>query len=399
MAVDTPAKIAIVGAGPIGLEAALYARYLGYEVDLYERGVACEHLRRWSHVTPFTPWAMNTTPLAIAALTAQDERWTPAAPEAYLTYGELVDRYFQPLADCDLLADCVQPGTEVVRIGREGLLRADWFDDERRIDVPFRILVRDAEGRERIEFAEVVLDSSGVMGTPNPLGCGGVPAVGEARAAARVWYGVPDVEGADRARFAGRRTLVVGSGHAAATVVTTLARLNAHDPATQVAWSTRRVTTGEALGPVAELPDDPLSQRASLAKRANLLVAQEGGPVAHRPMTHVESIEYDEGAKTFAVELGGQDGGHETFDEVVACTGYRPDERMLTEMQLGPADRHGARLDAPHPEPDFYILGAKSFGRRDDFTIAVGHEQIRALFAVIGDRETLNLYATHPRVV
>src|SRR5687767_11258129 len=180
MAVDTPAKIAIVGAGPIGLEAALYARYLGYEVDLYEQGRACEHVRRLAHVAPFTPWAMNTTPLAIAALSAQDERWTPAAPEAYLTYGELVERYLQPLADCDLLADCLQPGTEVVRIGREGLLRADWFEDERRIDVPFRILVRDAEGRERIEFAEVVLDCSGVMGTPNPLGCGGVPAVGEA---------------------------------------------------------------------------------------------------------------------------------------------------------------------------------------------------------------------------
>jgi len=399
MAVDTPAKIAIIGAGPVGLEAALYARYLGYEVDLYERGRACEHLRRWGHVTPFTPWAMNTTPLAIAALTAQDERWKPAAPEAYLTYAELVERYFQPLADCDLLADCLQAGTEVLSVGREGLLRADWFDDERRIDVPFRLLVRDADGRERIEFAEVVLDCSGVMSTPNPLGCGGLPAVGEARAAAHLLFGVPDIEGTERERFAGRRTLVVGSGFAAATVVTALARLNAHDPATQVVWSTRRTSTGEALGPVAERADDPLSQRASLAQRANLLVAQEGGPITHRPMTHVESVEFDEGAETFAVELGGNDGGHEKFDEVIACTGYRPDERMLAEVQLAPADRHGARLDAPHPEPDFYMLGAKSFGRRDDFTIAVGHEQIRALFAVIGDRETLNLYDTHRKVV
>jgi hypothetical protein len=342
---------------------------------------------------------MNTTSLGIAALTAQDERWKPAAPEAYLTYAQLVDRYFQPLADCDLLADCLQAGTEVIGIGREGLLKAEWFEDERRIDVPFRILVRDAEGRERIEFADVLVDCSGVMRTPNPLGCGGVPAVGEARAAAHAWYGVPDVEGADRGRFAGRRTLVVGSGFAAATVVTGLARLNAHAPATEVVWSTRRATTGEAPGPIAEVADDPLSQRASLAKRANLLVAQEGGPITHRPLTHVESIDFDEAARTFAVELGGGNGGHETFDEVVACTGYRPDESFLAEMQLAPADRQGARLDAPHPEPDFYILGAKSFGRRDDFTIAVGHEQIRALFAVIGDRETLNLYEIHRKVM
>ncbi|HVW37886.1 MAG TPA: FAD-dependent oxidoreductase, partial [Pirellulales bacterium] len=47
MAVDTPARIAILGAGPIGLEAALYARYLGYDVDIYERGRAAENLLRW----------------------------------------------------------------------------------------------------------------------------------------------------------------------------------------------------------------------------------------------------------------------------------------------------------------------------------------------------------------
>ncbi|MEC9117285.1 MAG: FAD-dependent oxidoreductase, partial [Planctomycetota bacterium] len=34
MAIDTPATIAILGAGPIGLEAALYARFLGYEVTV-----------------------------------------------------------------------------------------------------------------------------------------------------------------------------------------------------------------------------------------------------------------------------------------------------------------------------------------------------------------------------
>ena len=34
MAIDTPARLAILGAGPIGLEAALYARFLGYDVDV-----------------------------------------------------------------------------------------------------------------------------------------------------------------------------------------------------------------------------------------------------------------------------------------------------------------------------------------------------------------------------
>ena len=47
-----------------------------------------------------------------------------------------------------------------------------------------------------------------------------------------------------------------------------------------------------------------------------------------------------------------------------------------------------------NPEPDFYVLGAKSYGRRGDFLLSHGHEQIVALFTVIGDREGLDLYAS-----
>ena len=35
MAIATPAKLAILGAGPLGLEAALYARFLGYAVVIF----------------------------------------------------------------------------------------------------------------------------------------------------------------------------------------------------------------------------------------------------------------------------------------------------------------------------------------------------------------------------
>jgi len=36
MSLDSP-TIAILGAGPIGLESALYGRFLGYDVHVYER--------------------------------------------------------------------------------------------------------------------------------------------------------------------------------------------------------------------------------------------------------------------------------------------------------------------------------------------------------------------------
>ena len=47
------------------------------------------------------------------------------------------------------------------------------------------------------------------------------------------------------------------------------------------------------------------------------------------------------------------------------------------------------------PEPDFYVIGSKSFGRDSRFLLSDGREQIRALFTILGDREGLNLYATH----
>ena len=44
------------------------------------------------------------------------------------------------------------------------------------------------------------------------------------------------------------------------------------------------------------------------------------------------------------------------------------------------------------PEPNFYILGAKSYGRNSQFLIAAGLVQIRDLFTLLGDRADLDLY-------
>ena len=46
-------RIAIVGAGPIGLEAALHGQSLGHRVQVYERGTIGENMNRWGHVTLF----------------------------------------------------------------------------------------------------------------------------------------------------------------------------------------------------------------------------------------------------------------------------------------------------------------------------------------------------------
>ncbi|HXT61305.1 MAG TPA: hypothetical protein VN699_21870 [Pirellulales bacterium] len=417
MAVDTPARIAVLGAGPIGLEVALYARYLGYDVDIYERGRAAEHLLRWGHVRLFTPWRMNVTPLGLAALSAQDENWRPADDDMMLTGRELAEAYFIPLAHSDLLIDGLQLGVEVLNIGREGMLKQDLADEETRIDAPFRILLRDASGQERLAAADVVIDATGTYGNRNWAGASGIPAAGERAAAEQIEYGLPDVLGADRGKYAGRRVLLVGAGYSAATTAIALAELAISAPGTQTTWLTRSpLAPRSSDGPIPVISDDRLPERDRLARAANALAA-DGGPIAHWPATAIERIESLAAAPGLKVTLSGRHEGAIEVDRIIANVGYRPDNRLYAELQVhecyasgGPMKLAAALMRTPsadclnqtaqgpetlfNPEADFYILGAKSYGRNSRFLLSVGHEQIRELFSIIGDRIDLDLYST-----
>ena len=97
------------------------------------------------------------------------------------------------------------------------------------------------------------------------------------------------------------------------------------------------------------------------------------------------------------------------FDRIVNATGFRPDLAMLSELRVdvdpvlqsartlapmidpnvhscGSVPPHGA-AELAHPEPGFYIVGAKSYGRAPTFLLATGYEQVRSVVAELaGDR-------------
>lgn len=225
MAMDTPAKIAILGAGPVGLEAALYARFLGYDVVIFERGEIAEHVRQWGHVRMFSPFGMNSSPLGVAALTAQDENYDPPGDDEIVTGRQWVERYLDPLAHSDLLRGHLHTHTEVLRVGRTAYLKTNSPGSVERGEDEFQLLYRDADGEEHRERADIVIDCTGVFGQPNWIGPGGVPAIGELRLRNQIVYRVPDVENGDREHYAGKRTLVIGAGYSAATSVVLLAQL------------------------------------------------------------------------------------------------------------------------------------------------------------------------------
>ena len=405
MAVDTPAKIAVIGAGPIGLEAALYARFLGYEVVVFERGQVCAEVLGWGHLRMVTPAAMNRSVLGVAAIQAQDEAYRPAADDAYLTAFEWVADYLRPLAETDLIADHLRLGTEVLAVGKEELRKHELPGHEDRGDWSFRLLVRDSDGRQRIELADVVIDATGVVGQPNWIGHGGIPAVGEPEIRSQIEHGFPDFHGKDRAKYAGRHILLIGEDWMTALNASGLAALAREVPETRVTWITEG-DPAEIGGPIRSSNDDRLPERLRIIDDVNAWVINGGDTIQFWPSTKVEAIRAGAGPEAFEVEFSGKRTGTFSFDAVIASVGFRPCRAIYRELQVRDcfaSERspppEAVRVDATYqplvqPEPNFYILGAKSWGRNPGFLISEGLNQIRELFKIIGDRDSLDLYTS-----
>ena len=405
----TTRKIAIIGGGPIGLEAALYARALGHEAVVYERRDVAESVRSWGFVRLFSPWAMNTTLLGWKALgTSAPSR------DDNPTGDELRDRYLLPLAVSRALNGAVRTCTTVVSVGKEDFLKSDAIGKPDRATSPFRILVRDADGNERIDNADVVLDCSGTYTNHRWCGRGGIPAPGERALAhqGRIRYALPDILGRDRARFAGRHTLLLGCGYSAATALLHLEQLYQAEPATKVSWAVRGV--GQAMHAI---HDDPLAARARLVEFSIGLANHPPPWLQYLGDCSVDRLDANGGKIGVTLRYRETDLAL-AVDEMIALVGYAPDASIYEQLQVhqcyataGPMKTAAALLGAgaggsdcmtageaigpdtlKNPESNFFILGAKSFGTNSNFLLQVGHQQIRDAFRLIQDDPALDLY-------
>jgi thioredoxin reductase len=398
-------RIAVLGAGPIGLEAALYARQLGFPVTIYERGQIGDHVRRWGHVRLFSPFAMNSTALGRATL-----RLAKLPGDAdYTTGAEHLASYLTPLAQSDLLKDSLRAETLVIRIGRSGFLKNEAPGDPRRGQNPFHLLVRKGQ-EERIDEADIVLDCTGTYGTHRWLGDGGIPALGELAAETQICYGLDDVLGGRKGHYAGKSILLVGCGYSAATTASLLATLAEQHPETWVVWLAR----GQRRQPLPRIPNDSLKERDRLAARVNSLATRGDGNVEFHSQSVVRSISLNNNIFRITARTNGKDRTWEV-DRLIANVGYVPDAALFRELQvhecfatqapMGIATALQKQVGADcltisctgaaalrTTEPNFYILGAKSYGRNSQFLLRTGFEQIRDVFTLITGRSDLDLY-------
>ena|SRR5579875_739280 len=380
---------AILGAGPVGLAAAAHLAQRGIPFVVYEVGEqAGAAIALWGHTRLFSPWRYVIDDASAALL--QQQGWIPPKSEQ-LPYGrELVADYLEPLAATPQLAPHIRYNSRVTAVTRQGM---DRTRSTHREAAPFVIRV-EQDGHTREELARAVIDTSGTYRSPNGLLASGLDPVNRQELEAHISHALPDVLGKDRARFAGKHTLVLGAGHSAANTLIALASLARQEPGTRVSWvirnvSPQRVYTGA---------DDALQARAGLGDRVASLIA--AGRIELLDSFEVDRIELEGDVVRVDGRRAGEPVSIET-DVIVGATGFRPDLDMLREIRLALDDiveapralaplidpnLHSCGTVPPHgvaelaqPEPNFFVAGMKSYGRAPTFLLLTGYEQVRSI--------------------
>jgi thioredoxin reductase len=390
---DQTLPVAVIGAGPIGLAAAAHLSDRGIPFEVYEAGNCVgENLLSYAHVRLFSTWRFNVDQTAVRIL--KEEGWRTPQVDQLPTAGELVRNYLAPLAASKQLSGRIHLNTRVLAVSRVG---HDKVKSAGREHAPFVLQVQSNETIAD-HFASAVIDASGTWSQPNPLGANGLACIGETANGDRIAYGMPDILGSARSRYAGRKVLVVGAGHSAAGNLIALAELATAAPETGIAWAVRGSEFPRILGGGER---DGLPARGALGLQLQRLVA-EGRLVLHLGF-HLHRIErigdrllvFTDDATTCVDE----------FDEIIAATGSRPDLAITRELRLrldpwlestealaplidpnvhscGTVPPHGHR-ELQHPEARFYAIGAKSYGRAPNFLMATGYEQARSVVAAL----------------
>ena len=392
--------VAIIGAGPVGLAAAAHLIERGETPLVFEAGnMISANVRDWGHVRMFSPWEFTVDSATVRLLQAHG--WQMPPLNDLPTGTDLIERYLIPFSKLPQMHDRIHLNAKVIAVSRRNI---DKMKDAGREDASFILQVSYGAGNETFIEARAIIDASGTWHQPNPLGSGGLPAVGEKRQAQHIFYGIPDVLGSHRTRYANKRVMVIGSGHSAINALLEMAELKNTAPKTVIFWAMRGTNLQRAYGGGEE---DALPARARLGTRIQAYV-DVGTIQMISPFRVLEIAETVDGINV----IGETQNGLQTVqvDEIIASTGARPDLDMLRELRLeldpalestrelgpmidpnihscGTVRPHG-EAELRHPEKNFYIVGMKSYGRAPTFLLATGYEQVRSVVAaLVGDWE------------
>jgi len=386
--------IAIIGAGPVGLSAAVNLIDMGLTPIVFESGSSVgSNLAKWGHVRMFSPWLYNMDPIAISLLKKTD--WIEPVLSEFPTGQELLERYVIPLASHEAITPHLHLNTRVEKVSRQ---YHDILRNEGRKNAPFVVRTSNSEGQSDI-LVQAVIDASGTYQTPNWLGAHGIPALGELAASQSIIYGVPDILGPARKQYVGRTVLVVGGGHSAFNALQDLVKLSEQSDGMRVLWGIR----GSSANNIVRSPEnDELQERRRLEMHIQKLLDE--GKIEVFTNIAIESMNYENGK----LILQNRSGQLPPVDQIIAATGFRPDLDVMSELRtsldsatqspaaLGPlidpnlhtcgsVPEHGA-AELSHPESGLYIVGIKSYGRAPTFLLRTGYKQVKSVASALAGK-------------
>lgn len=393
--------VAIIGGGPVGLSAAAHLKKSNQPFILFEVGNQIgANILKWKHVRLFSPWEYNIDKVAETLLR---EAQIPIPSKAYVPYGkEIIEDYLKPLANLAGIKEHIHLNSNVIAIGRNGL---DKMKDDKRENLPFSIQVIE-NGKFKIYAAKAVIDATGTWQNPNPVGSGGIFAIGEVENRAQIYYGMPDINETDKDKYVNKTTLVVGGGHSAIGSILALNSLKKKFPNTKIHWLLRKKQVSDVYG---GQEADKFRARGALGIQTEKLV-NSGAIKIHTPV-YIHEIESSNGQLIIKGLKHEDSFVLNAIDEIISSTGSRPDFNFLREIRfdsdaalesvpklanLIDPNIHSCGTVRPHgeaelrqKEKDFYIVGMKSYGRAPTFLMTTGYEQVRSIVAFMnGDFES-----------
>lgn len=392
--------VAVIGAGPVGLAAAAYLKVRGIPFILFEAGATvASNILSWKHVRVFSPWKHNIDKAARQLL--NETNWQSPNDEGLPTGGELFYQYFKPFYELPFVKSNTYLNSKVWSIGRKNI---DKMKTTGREKIPF-VIQAIQNGDVKQYEAKAVIDATGTWNSPNPVGSGGVYAMGEVENRDRIFYGIPDITGVHAERFKNKTVLVVGSGHSSIHAMLELDKLKEKYPDTIINWALRKKNIRDVYG---GQDRDALKARGVLGVKIEALVNSNRVNV-YTPF-QIHQIAAKQGRLSITGFEREKKYALPPVDEIISNTGSRPDFSFIREIRLsidpslesvhgiaelidpnihscGTVRPHG-EMELRHPEKDFYIVGSKSYGRAPTFLMATGYEQVRSIVAAIdGDME------------
>ena len=392
--------VAVIGAGPVGLAAVAHLEARGIPFILFEAGpTVASNILSWKHIRVFSPWRYNIDKAARQLL--DEFGWASPDDEGLPTGEELFNQYFKPLYELPFIKSNTFLNATVLSVGRKNL---DKMRTVGRENLPFVIQILQ-EGKVMQFEARAVIDATGTWNSPNPIGSGGVYAVGEVENKKHIFYGIPDIMDHHEERYKNKSVLVVGSGHSSINAILELDKLKDKYPDTEINWVLRKKSISDVYGGQEK---DALEARGALGVKIEQLVVNDRVNV-YTPF-QIQQIQKKDDR---LIVIGFQDDQKfalPAVDEIISNTGSRPDFSFIREIRLsidpslesvnaiaelidpnihscGTVRPHGEK-ELRHPDKDFYIAGSKSYGRAPTFLMATGYEQVRSIVAAIdGDME------------